>query len=305
MMSAKGGRWLDGESGGSLGLRLVREGFGMARTSRHLDAGVATINPSAPCSTSSGSNPSLLTVQRGRSNDHPAEKSLDDHELAAAIRAELAPEGVLETLLVDRVILASWFLQTANRAEAAAIAKTARRRGTSSPRPARGQALLELRRESLDAQHALERAIELLQTLRDRRRARWGRPLPIPPASPVAGADGPSNRPDVELDLDLDLSNEWPVVPGSTFQEDASLTGDTSSPDVDGPENWQGRLIFDFNVSETSPVVKGTWVTVGHVVSLIVDGWTWGDILRTHPELSEEDIRVCLAYTIAQDNGQA
>jgi hypothetical protein len=271
----------------------------MARTSRHLDAGVATINPSAPCCSSSCSSPSLLTVQLGTSNDHPAEKNLDDRELAAAIRAELAPEGVLDTLLVDRVILASWSLQTANRAEAAAIAKTARRRGASSPRTARGQALAELRRDGLDAQHALEEAILLLQTLRDRRQARWGRPTP--PASPVTGADGASSRSDV----DLDLSNEWPVVPGSTFLDVASPTGDTSSPADEGPENWRGRLIFDFNVSETSPVVKGTWVTVGHVVSLIVDGWTWGDILRTHPELTEEDIRVCLAYTIAQDNGQA
>ena len=69
------------------------------------------------------------------------------------------------------------------------------------------------------------------------------------------------------------------------------------------PVRWQDRLVFDFNVSETSPVVKGTWVTVGHVVSLIVDGWTWSDILRTHPELTEDDIRTCLAYTVEQDNG--
>ena len=68
-------------------------------------------------------------------------------------------------------------------------------------------------------------------------------------------------------------------------------------------ENWEGRLVFDLNVSENSPVVKGTWVTVGQVVSLIVDGWTWSDILRTHPELAEEDIRACLAYTVAEEEG--
>lgn len=68
---------------------------------------------------------------------------------------------------------------------------------------------------------------------------------------------------------------------------------------------WQERLAFDFNVSETSPVVKGTWVTVGHVVSLIVDGWTWSEILRTHPELTEDDIRVCVAYTVDQDQEAA
>ena len=59
---------------------------------------------------------------------------------------------------------------------------------------------------------------------------------------------------------------------------------------------WHERLVYDFNVSKNSPVVKGTWVTVNHIVTMIVDGWTWADILRSHPELVEEDIRVCLAF---------
>ncbi len=64
---------------------------------------------------------------------------------------------------------------------------------------------------------------------------------------------------------------------------------------------WQERLVLDQNVSETSPVVKGTWVTVSQIVSLIVDGWSWSDILRTHPELTEADIRCCLAYNVEQE----
>ena len=51
-------------------------------------------------------------------------------------------------------------------------------------------------------------------------------------------------------------------------------------------------------------MIKGTWVTVSQVVSLIVDGWTWSDILRTHPELTEDDIRTCLAYTVAEEEGE-
>ena len=50
-------------------------------------------------------------------------------------------------------------------------------------------------------------------------------------------------------------------------------------------------------------MIKGTWVTVSQVVSLIVDGWTWSDILRAHPELTEDDIRTCLAYTVAEEEG--
>lgn len=61
---------------------------------------------------------------------------------------------------------------------------------------------------------------------------------------------------------------------------------------------WRDRLTFDPEVSDTSPIIKGTWVTAGQVVALIVDGWSWADILRAHPELSEDDIRACLSYTV-------
>ena len=64
---------------------------------------------------------------------------------------------------------------------------------------------------------------------------------------------------------------------------------------------WRDRLVFDPEVSTRSPVVKGTWITVNHVVSLIVDGWAWADILKTHPELTEDDIRACVAYTVEED----
>lgn len=60
------------------------------------------------------------------------------------------------------------------------------------------------------------------------------------------------------------------------------------------------RLAFDADVSDVSPVVKGTWVRVDDVVAMIVDGYTWDDVLRTHPELAEDDIRACLAYAMDQ-----
>jgi uncharacterized protein (DUF433 family) len=66
------------------------------------------------------------------------------------------------------------------------------------------------------------------------------------------------------------------------------------------PGRWQGRLTFDRDVSEDSPVVKGTLVTVNHVVSLILDGWTYADIIRAHPDLTEDDIRTCVAYNTTE-----
>jgi uncharacterized protein (DUF433 family) len=261
----------------------------MARTSRSIDAGVATNNPS------STSILSLPTFEHGERNDCQAGEDLGFGDFAAAIREELAPEGVLETLLADRVILAAWHLRAAAQAEAAAIGKAARRRGKSSSRPARSQALAELQRDASRAQLALVKAIELLQTLHNRRQSCWGRPL-FTASQPVAV---PRDEADVNH---LDISNEWPIVLPSAPADMDDDPHELASDDV--VEDWQDRLVFDFNVSEASPVVKGTWVTVSHVVSLIVDGWTWGDILRTHPELTEDDLRVCLSYTVAQDNGE-
>jgi uncharacterized protein (DUF433 family) len=68
-------------------------------------------------------------------------------------------------------------------------------------------------------------------------------------------------------------------------------------------ESWP-RLTWDNNVSDTSPVVQGTWVTADHVVKLIVDGWIWSDILRTHPELEVDDIHECLAYAAGISESQ-
>lgn len=65
---------------------------------------------------------------------------------------------------------------------------------------------------------------------------------------------------------------------------------------------YSDRLAMYPEVSQQSPCIKGTWVTAAHVTSQIVDGWTWSDILARHPEISEDDIRACLAWTIEQDN---
>lgn len=82
----------------------------------------------------------------------------------------------------------------------------------------------------------------------------------------------------------------------------AAIKFTRSRSDLDKiPEAFRERLVFDHNVSDISPVIKGTWVTVSHVINLIVDGWTWGDVLRCHPELTEDDIRSCLAYAYHEE----
>lgn len=67
---------------------------------------------------------------------------------------------------------------------------------------------------------------------------------------------------------------------------------------------WRGRLAWDDAVSEDSPIVRGTWITVGQVISRIIDGWSWADVLRAHPELCEDDLRACLAFTVEDEEAR-
>lgn len=89
----------------------------------------------------------------------------------------------------------------------------------------------------------------------------------------------------VAVKLGQNLENPVEVVPRVT--EDVSL---------------QNRLEFDDDVSDTSPVVKGTWITASDIVTMIVDGWSWQEILTNHPELCEDDIRACLTYAIEHED---
>lgn len=65
-------------------------------------------------------------------------------------------------------------------------------------------------------------------------------------------------------------------------------------------DRWRDRLVFDPDISDLSPVVRGTWISASYLISLIVDGWSWLDILRAHPELVEADIRACLRFSTEQ-----
>lgn len=65
--------------------------------------------------------------------------------------------------------------------------------------------------------------------------------------------------------------------------------------------DWSAYLTND---SVDGMIVKGTLVKVQSIITCIVDGQTWRDILRAHPELNEEDIRACIAYTMNDEAGE-
>jgi uncharacterized protein (DUF433 family) len=202
---------------------------------------------------------------------------------ADEVLRELNPRGPLEQLAVDHVVHSAWKLK--------ANLETQGARDRSEPSdPDAGPSKARIRPTELDrAARSMREALEALDFLRAR-----SRPTPEVRVDPLG------------LDESDFLSNEWPVLPCSDGLDDRpGIPDGLQDDDADKAPNWQGRLVFDFEVSDVSPVIKGTWVTVAHVVSLIVDGWAWSDILRSHPELTEEDIRTCVAYAMAEENSAA
>lgn len=189
----------------------------------------------------------------------------DDAEFRAtlgAIRVQPAPAGPIEGLLIDRLLQAAWRLRRVAQAEAAGAVDD-----------------MLLRIEAL-AERTLFRSLHELEARRARRGAdpEKAGPIAAPPDSSDANSPAPDHRPDC-----LDVEPPHP------------------EEDEDDPGSWRGRLSLDLNISEDSPVVRGTWITVNHIISLVVDGWTWTDILRSHPELNEDDLRACLAYHVQEE----
>lgn len=59
------------------------------------------------------------------------------------------------------------------------------------------------------------------------------------------------------------------------------------------------RLRWDNDVSLSSPVVNGTWITVAAIKAMVAHGRSHDDIIRHNPELEPDDIRAALEYAAA------
>jgi uncharacterized protein (DUF433 family) len=66
-----------------------------------------------------------------------------------------------------------------------------------------------------------------------------------------------------------------------------------------GKDNWKQRIEINPEVMVGKPVVRGTRLTVEHVVGLLAQGWSEAEILGNYPRLTREDILACLKYAQA------
>ncbi|WP_435017610.1 DUF433 domain-containing protein [Tundrisphaera sp. TA3] len=222
-------------------------------------------------------NPDRRPERPGRGPIRPVATTFPD-DFADDVIRKLNPRGPIETMIAGRVIESARELKKALDRQGARD-EVAEGNPDKAPSSARRASAADR------ALRSMREALETLDALQARR-----------PSGP---------KPVIEPILESDPAPEV-VAFDPFFDGDAS---DWTLPPFDVPEPaegeapaWKNRLVFDFEVSDISPVVKGTWITVSHVVSLIVDGHTWADILRTHPELNQDDIHACMAFALDELN---
>jgi uncharacterized protein (DUF433 family) len=60
--------------------------------------------------------------------------------------------------------------------------------------------------------------------------------------------------------------------------------------------NWQEYIVSDKDVLLGKPTIKGTRITVEHIVGLLAQGWTEQEILDNFPRLTQKSIQSVFAY---------
>ena len=60
--------------------------------------------------------------------------------------------------------------------------------------------------------------------------------------------------------------------------------------------NWEEYIVSDKGVLLGKPTIKGTRLSVDHILSLFAQGWTETQVLENYPRLTKEAIRAAFAY---------
>ncbi len=59
---------------------------------------------------------------------------------------------------------------------------------------------------------------------------------------------------------------------------------------------WQDYIISDKEILLGKPAIKGTRISVDHIISLLAQGWTEEKILSNYPRLTHNSLQAVFAY---------
>jgi len=61
-------------------------------------------------------------------------------------------------------------------------------------------------------------------------------------------------------------------------------------------KEFLGRIVIDPKVMVGKPIIKGTRLTVQHILGLLAQGMTTQEIMQEYAGIAQEDIFACLAF---------
>jgi len=65
--------------------------------------------------------------------------------------------------------------------------------------------------------------------------------------------------------------------------------------------DYRERIVVDPEVRFGKPIVRGTRITVGDVLSYLASGMSEDEILADFSQLSREDLRACLGFAAERE----
>lgn len=60
--------------------------------------------------------------------------------------------------------------------------------------------------------------------------------------------------------------------------------------------NWRNHIETNDNILLGKPVVKGTRISIEHIIKLLASGWSENQILENYPRLTKESLQAVFAY---------
>ncbi len=60
--------------------------------------------------------------------------------------------------------------------------------------------------------------------------------------------------------------------------------------------NWKDHIEINDKILVGKPVVKGTRLSVEHIINLLASGWTEQKIIENHPRLTKENMQAIFMY---------
>lgn len=60
--------------------------------------------------------------------------------------------------------------------------------------------------------------------------------------------------------------------------------------------NWKEYIVSDKEVLLGKPTVKGTRISVEHIIEVLAQGWSHAQILENYPRLTNESLQAVFSY---------